>query len=44
VCKKRRPQDAIIGKKKEPHTIIQEKCIQCGICEDVCKDDAVRVQ
>ena len=44
VCKKRCPQDAIIGKKKEPHSIIQEKCIQCGICEDVCKFDSVRVQ
>jgi len=44
VCKKRCPQEAILGKKKEPHTIIQEKCIQCGICEDVCKFDAVRVQ
>ena len=41
---KRCPQDAILGKKKEPHTIIQEKCIQWGICEDVCKFDSVRVQ
>ncbi|MCP4197879.1 MAG: hypothetical protein GY762_12085, partial [Proteobacteria bacterium] len=24
-------------------TIIQEKCIKCGICEDVCKDDSVIV-
>jgi NADH-quinone oxidoreductase subunit F len=44
VCKSRCPQDAVIGKKKEPHTIIQEKCIQCGICEDVCKYGSVRVQ
>ena len=43
VCKTRCPQDAIIGAKKEPHEIIQEKCIKCGICEDVCKFDSVRV-
>jgi NADH-quinone oxidoreductase subunit F len=43
VCKTRCPQDAIIGAKKEAHEIIQEKCIKCGICEDVCKFDSVRV-
>ncbi len=43
VCKSRCPQDAIVGSKKEPHEIIQEKCIKCGICEDVCKFDSVRV-
>jgi len=43
VCKSRCPQDAILGSKKEAHEIIQEKCIKCGICEDVCKFDSVRV-
>jgi len=43
VCKTRCPQNAVIGAKKEPHEIIQEKCIKCGICEDVCKFDSVRV-
>jgi NADH:ubiquinone oxidoreductase subunit F (NADH-binding)/ferredoxin len=43
VCKSRCPQEAVIGSKKEPHKIIQEKCIKCGICEDVCKFDSVRV-
>jgi NADH:ubiquinone oxidoreductase subunit F (NADH-binding)/(2Fe-2S) ferredoxin/NAD-dependent dihydropyrimidine dehydrogenase PreA subunit len=43
VCKARCPQDAITGSKKAPHEIIQEKCIKCGICEDVCKFDAVKV-
>jgi NADH:ubiquinone oxidoreductase subunit F (NADH-binding)/(2Fe-2S) ferredoxin/Pyruvate/2-oxoacid:ferredoxin oxidoreductase delta subunit len=43
VCKSRCPKDAISGKKKEPHIIDQSKCIKCGICEDVCKFDAVRV-
>ncbi|MDJ0763929.1 MAG: NADH-ubiquinone oxidoreductase-F iron-sulfur binding region domain-containing protein [Myxococcota bacterium] len=43
LCKSRCPQEAVIGTKKKPHSIIQEKCIQCGICEDVCKDSAVIV-
>jgi NADH:ubiquinone oxidoreductase subunit F (NADH-binding) len=43
LCAKRCPQDAIVGKKEEPHAIIQEKCIKCGICEDVCKDNSVIV-
>ncbi|MCP4673981.1 MAG: NADH-quinone oxidoreductase subunit F [Deltaproteobacteria bacterium] len=43
LCKKRCPQEAILGSKKEPHEIIQEKCIKCGICEDVCKDEAIIV-
>jgi len=43
LCKKRCPQEAILGSKKEPHEIIQEKCIKCGICEDVCKDAAIIV-
>jgi NADH:ubiquinone oxidoreductase subunit F (NADH-binding) len=43
LCLKRCPQEAVVGEKKKPHHIIQEKCIKCGICEDVCKDDAIRV-
>ncbi|MGM0419539.1 MAG: RnfABCDGE type electron transport complex subunit B [Bacillota bacterium] len=31
------PVDAISGELKEKHVIDQEKCIQCGICYDVCK-------
>jgi len=43
VCRKRCPQSAISGDKKEPHTIDTELCIKCGICYDVCKFDAVVV-
>ena len=35
---------AITGEKKEPHVIDQEKCIQCGVCFDVCKYDSVIVE
>jgi len=38
------PVEAIIGAKKEPHQIIQEKCIRCGSCRQACKFDSVIVQ
>ena len=44
LCAVRCPQDAVVGEKKQPHTITQELCIKCGICRDVCKRDAVLVQ
>jgi NADH:ubiquinone oxidoreductase subunit F (NADH-binding)/NAD-dependent dihydropyrimidine dehydrogenase PreA subunit len=40
-CTKQCPQDAITGKKKEPHNIDPEKCIKCGACYDICKFEAV---
>ncbi|NIR14073.1 MAG: RnfABCDGE type electron transport complex subunit B, partial [Desulfobacterales bacterium] len=36
-------QEAISGEKKKVHELDQEKCIQCGICFDSCKFDAVEV-
>jgi len=41
VCAKSCPQEAITGEKKEPHLIVQDNCIKCGICFDVCKFGAV---
>ena len=38
------PTDAITGERRKLHTIDQDKCIQCGTCMDVCKDDAVVVR
>ncbi|MFQ6066868.1 MAG: NADH-ubiquinone oxidoreductase-F iron-sulfur binding region domain-containing protein [bacterium] len=43
VCKKLCPQEAIEGKRKEPHRIDQAKCIKCGICLDSCKFEAIIV-
>lgn len=40
-CLRQCPQNAITGKKKEPHVIDSEKCIKCGACYDVCKFDAI---
>ncbi|TET36312.1 MAG: NADH-quinone oxidoreductase subunit NuoF [Planctomycetota bacterium] len=41
VCRKVCPSDAIEGKKKVPHKIIQEKCIKCGACFDKCKFESI---
>ena len=41
-CVKPCPTDAIIGKPKELHRIIQDKCIQCGACYQVCKFDSIK--
>jgi NADH-quinone oxidoreductase subunit F len=43
LCFKKCPQDAVTGKKKEPHEIVQENCIKCGICYDGCKFDAIKI-
>jgi len=40
-CVKACPQEAVTGKKKKPHTIDQRFCIKCGMCFEVCKQDAV---
>ncbi len=44
VCAKRCPESTIEGEKKKPHRIIQDGCIKCGVCLDVCKFDAVHVE
>ena len=42
-CAKACPQDAITGKKKQPHKIDADRCIKCGICRTVCKFEAIKV-
>jgi len=44
VCGRKCPTGAIAGEKKKVHVIDQSKCIKCGICNDVCKFDAVTVE
>lgn len=44
LCIKPCPTDAITGEKKQVHVLDQEKCIQCGACYDVCKDNAIMVE
>jgi NADH:ubiquinone oxidoreductase subunit F (NADH-binding)/(2Fe-2S) ferredoxin/NAD-dependent dihydropyrimidine dehydrogenase PreA subunit len=44
VCFKNCPAGCITGEKKKLHVIDPAKCIKCGVCRDVCKFDAVRVE
>ncbi|HUV09030.1 MAG TPA: NADH-quinone oxidoreductase subunit NuoF [Spirochaetia bacterium] len=44
LCAKNCPVAAITGERKLVHVIDQEKCIKCGICQSVCKFDAVGVE
>lgn len=41
VCVKKCAVNAIIGAKKTPHFIVEEKCISCGACHEACKFDAI---
>lgn len=42
LCSKNCPQNAITGEAKKPHSIVQDRCIKCGICLEVCRFNAVR--
>jgi len=44
LCARRCPTGAAQGERKEPHTIDQELCIQCGVCFDVCRFDAIGIR
>jgi Fe-S-cluster-containing hydrogenase component 2 len=43
VCARNCPSNAISGERKKPHFIDQALCIQCGLCKEVCKFDAIVV-
>ncbi len=43
LCAKKCPTGAIVGEKKKAHYIVDEKCIRCGTCHDVCRFSAVTV-
>ncbi len=41
VCLRACPEQAIMGEKKKPHVLDNDKCIKCGICYELCKFDAI---
>ncbi len=43
LCIKNCPSGAIVGEAKKAHYIVDEKCIRCGRCLEVCRFDAVKV-
>ncbi len=40
-CKRLCPVDAIIGARKELHSINGDACIECGVCGRVCPQEAI---
>jgi NADH:ubiquinone oxidoreductase subunit F (NADH-binding)/(2Fe-2S) ferredoxin len=41
LCAKNCPVGAIVGEAKKTHYIVDEKCIRCGKCLDICRFDSV---
>jgi len=41
LCARRCPVNCISGARKQLHTIVQEDCIKCGECYNVCQFDAI---
>ncbi len=44
LCRRNCASDAIIGEKNQLHRIVQDKCIKCGVCFDVCNFGAVKIE
>lgn len=44
VCRRNCASEAIVGAKGQAHRVIQEKCIKCGVCYDVCNFGSVKVE
>lgn len=42
-CLRGCPSKAIIGEKKKPHKIIQELCVRCRSCYEVCKFKSIKI-
>ena len=41
LCARNCPVDAIVGEKKKAHYIVEDKCIGCGNCVEICKFKAI---
>jgi len=41
-CVKPCPTNAIVGEPKRLHMIIQDKCIQCGACYQICRYNSIK--
>ncbi len=44
VCRRKCPEGAIIGEKKECHCIDEELCVRCGVCVESCKFGAIYIE
>jgi len=44
ICKRACPYGAVVGKKKQVHSINLDLCQKCGICKSECDFEAIQVQ
>lgn len=44
VCGRSCGSQAISGEKGKPHVIDQDACVACGLCDDVCNFNAIKVE
>jgi NADH-quinone oxidoreductase subunit F len=44
VCRRKCPEQAIYGGKKECHCIDDEVCVRCGVCIESCKFGAIYIE
>ncbi len=44
LCRRNCAADSISGEKGKAHRVIQDKCIKCGVCYDVCNFNAVKIE
>jgi NADH:ubiquinone oxidoreductase subunit F (NADH-binding)/(2Fe-2S) ferredoxin/Pyruvate/2-oxoacid:ferredoxin oxidoreductase delta subunit len=44
ICLRNCAANAISGARLQPHHIDPQLCLRCGVCQDLCKFDAVQVQ
>lgn len=44
LCRRKCPESAIIGAKKECHCIDEELCVRCGVCIESCKFGAIYIE
>jgi NADH-quinone oxidoreductase subunit F len=44
LCRRKCPESAILGEKKQVHTIDEEFCVRCGVCIEGCKFKAIYIE
>ena len=43
LCARKCPTEAIVGSKKAPHYIVDDRCIGCGSCKETCNFNAIEM-
>jgi Fe-S-cluster-containing hydrogenase component 2 len=41
LCARKCPEGAIVGEKRNPFVVVEDKCIKCGVCIHSCPFEAI---